>query len=232
MHGDTIGKTIMKFIVLVLSLSFLFMGCSPHITSLDREIEEHQDRWDRHWQWGASSNHWALLDRIVSVEDVHDRIRLVGAIKGKLWKSPKQQLADYGDDNVFDQRMSFVRSCASRLTGDKHFNPEALVAGWKLNASWLDDLENLMDLTEQVWNGGEEDVQAPQGTRNLWNLAFKVRREYELYFKYTFACCVDTYRHLPESARPAFVEQIKRDFFHRRGMKYVDMNDFPPAFRK
>ena len=222
----------MKMFTLGLLALCLMIGCSPRVPTLDEEIEAHQDVWDKHWKLGASSNHWALLDRIVSVEDVHERIRLVRAIRGKLWKSPVRMLADCGNGNVVDQRMSFACSCASRLTGDKCNNPEALVAGWRLNASWLDDLEKLEELTEQVWNGGEEDTRVPQTVRDVWNLAFKVRREYELYFKYTFACCVDTYRKLPGSVRPAFVEQIKRDFFHRKGMAFVDLNEFPPEFRK
>ena len=57
-----------------------------------------------------------------------------------------------------------------------------------------------------------------------------VRWKYECYFTCMFANCIDTYRRLPESARPAFADQIRRDFFGRRGMSFVDMKPFPPAF--
>ena len=53
-----------------------------------------------------------------------------------------------------------------------------------------------------------------------------------MYFKYHFADDVFvSYRLLPEANRPAFVEQIKRDFFHRPEMKFVDRTRLPEAFR-
>lgn len=47
-----------------------------------------------------------------------------------------------------------------------------------------------------------------------------------------FATCVyASYEDLPESMRPAFVEQIKQDFFSRKGMMYVKKEDLPKALQ-
>ena len=96
---------------------------------------------------------------------------------------------------------------------------------------WLDDMEHLILLTEEDWHEGKYDKHASQREKDTWNFAALIRRNYELYFKYSFSVR-GTYDRLPESFRPIFVEQIKRDFFGRGGMKYVDLDEFPPEFRK
>lgn len=222
----------MKILFTLVLALFVASGCTPRTTTLEDEVASHPDVWARHWQWGASSNHWALLDRVVAVDDVQRRIRLVTALRNRLRRTPEEMLADCGNLNVFDQRIHFARSCAERVEG-KDKDPTALATSWKLEASWIDDVERLMELTEKDWyNERGKKWDAPLRDREIRAFSAHIRRLYELFFEKTFSSCVGTYNRLPESARPAFVEQIKRDFFHRRGMKYVDMNDFPPAFRK
>lgn len=218
----------MKMFAYVLFVLCMVVGCYPRAPTLAEEVASHPDSWDRHWLRGASSNHWALLERVVSVEDVQERIRLVTELKERLGSTPEQMLADCKNLKLYvvKQRIHFAGSCAWRLTGSKGDDPAALFAGWRICASWLDDIERLIELTEKIWNGGKcakgRDAQA--GDVEMQRLAYWVRREYELFFKYNINF-VDTYRRLPESARPAFVEQIKRDFFHRPGMKLVDGPD-------
>ena len=221
----------MKMFTLGLLALCLMIGCSPHVPTLDEEIANQPDEWGMGWQIGASSNNWALLDRVVAVEDVQERIRLVSALREHFRHPPEQLLADCGKgtvfrNNAFRMRIAFASSCADRLIRDRNSDPAALFAGWRLMALWLDDLELLIELTEKDWNGGkyggEWDV--PPRTEEIREIAFLARRKYEMYFKYSINFAY-TYRKLPESVRPAFVEQIKRDFFHRPGMKLVDGPD-------
>ena len=208
----------------------IVVGCSPRGTTLDEEIARLPDVWGAGRRQGVASNSWILLDRVLSVPNVRERIRLVAALQSHFRYSPERILAECGKDHAFSARLGFVRECAYRLTDDGGNVPEVLVAAWRLEAHWLYDLERLIDLTEEVWNDGKYDGGASQEVRDMWGLAVNVRWMYELYFKNTFSSCVGVYRRLPESARPAFADQIRRDFFGRRGMSFVDMKPFPPAF--
>ena len=190
----------MKMFTLGLLALCLMIGCSPHVPTLDEEIANQPDEWGMGWQIGASSNNWALLARVVAVEDVQERIRLVTALQAHFRHPPEQLLADCGKgtvfrNNAFRMRIAFASSCADRLIRDRNSDPAALFAGWRLEALWLDDLERL--------------------------IARLARDKYRHYFTYNIDFG-STYRELPESARPAFAAQIKRDFFHRPGMKYVN----------
>ena len=71
----------MKMFTLGLLALCLVIGCSPHVPTLDEEIANQPDEWGMGWQIGASSNNWALLARVVAVEDVQERIRLVSALR-------------------------------------------------------------------------------------------------------------------------------------------------------
>ena len=219
----------MKMFTLGLLALCLVIGCSPHVPTLDEEIANQPDEWGMGWQFGASSNNWALLARVVAVEDVQERIRLVTALQAHFRHPPEQLLADCGKgtvfrNNAFRMRIAFASSCADRLIRDRNSDPAALFAGWRLRALWLDDLERLIELTEQEWNGGKgcpPEWNEPPNKAEIRMIALVVRGIYKHYFTYDINFAY-TYRELPESVRPAFVEQIKRDFFNRPGMKYVD----------
>ena len=219
----------MKMFTLGLLALCLMIGCSPHVPTLDEEIANQPDEWGMGWQIGASSNNWALLARVVAVEDVQERIRLVTALQAHFRHPPEQLLADCGKgtvfrNNAFRMRIAFASSCADRLIRDRNSDPAALFAGWRLRALWLDDLERLIELTEQEWNVGKgcpPEWNEPPNNAQIRMIALVVRGIYKHYFTYDINFAY-TYRELPESVRPAFVEQIKRDFFNRPGMKYVD----------
>ena len=218
----------MKMFTLGLLALCLMIGCSPHVPTLDEEIANQPDEWGMGWQIGASSNNWALLARVVAVEDVQERIRLVTALQAHFRHPPEQLLADCGKgtvfrNNAFRMRIAFASSCADRLIRDRNSDPAALFAGWRLEALWLDDLERLIELTEKDWTGGKyipEWDESPRVTE-IRTIARLARDKYRHYFTYNIDFG-STYRELPESARPAFAAQIKRDFFHRPGMKYVN----------
>ena len=218
----------MKMFTLGLLALCLMIGCSPHVPTLDEEIANQPDEWGMGWQIGASSNNWALLARVVAVEDVQERIRLVTTLQAHFRHPPEQLLADCGKgtvfrNNAFRMRIAFASSCADRLIRDRNSDPAALFAGWRLEALWLDDLERLIELTEKDWNGGKyipEWDESPRVTE-IRTIARLARDKYRHYFTYNIDFG-STYRELPESARPAFAAQIKRDFFHRPGMKYVN----------
>ena len=63
MERDPIEEFAIKMFAFALFAICLMVGCSPNLPTLDEEVASHPDTWDRHWQWGASSNHWALLER-------------------------------------------------------------------------------------------------------------------------------------------------------------------------
>ena len=218
----------MKMFTLGLLALCLMIGCSPHVPTLDEEIANQPDEWGMGWQIGASSNNWALLARVVAVEDVQERIRLVTALQAHFRHPPEQLLADCGKgtvfrNNAFRMRIAFASSCADRLIRDRNSDPAALFAGWRLEALWLDDLERLIELTEKDWNGGKyipEWDESPRVTE-IRTIARLARDKYRHYFTYNIDLG-STYRELPESTRPAFAAQITRDFFHRPGMKYVN----------
>ena len=135
----------MKMFTLGLLALCLMIGCSPHVPTLDEEIANQPDEWGMGWQIGASSNNWALLARVVAVEDVQERIRLVTALQAHFRHPPEQLLADCGKgtvfrNNAFRMRIAFASSCADRLIRDRNSDPAALFAGWRLEALWLDDL--------------------------------------------------------------------------------------------
>ncbi len=219
----------MKTFTFGLLVFCLVVGCSPRVLTLDEEIASQPDEWSVDYRSGASSNNWALLDRVVAAEDVHERIRLVSALREHFRHPPERLLADCGKGTVFrndafSKRLDFARSCASRLINDRNASPVALFAGWRLRALWLDDLERLIELTEQEWNGGKgcpPEWNEPPNKAEIRMIALVVRGIYKHYFTYDINFAY-TYRKLPESVRSAFVEQIKRDFFNRPGMKYVD----------
>ncbi len=203
-------------------------GCSPRVPTLDEEIANQPDEWSMDYRSGAYSNNCALLARVVAVEDVQERIRLVTALQAHFRHPPERLLADCGKGTVFrndafHKRICFASSCASRLISDRSADPAALFAGWRLRALWLDDLERLIELTEKEWNDGKyiPKWDDPQRLTEIRGIALQVRDIYKHYFTYSINFGT-TYRELPKSARPAFVEQIKRDFFHRPGMKYID----------
>ncbi len=219
----------MKMFALGLLALCFAVGCSPHVPTLDEEVANQPDEWSMDYRSGAYSNNCALLDRVMAVEDVHERIRLVTALQTHFRHPPERLLADCGKGTVFrndafHKRISFAGSCASRLTRDRSADPAALFAGWRLRTLWLDDLERLIKLTEKEWNGGKcstPEWDEPPSKAEIRMIALQARSIYKNYFTYSIDF-VSTYRKLPKSDRPAFVAQIKRDFFHRPGMKYID----------
>ncbi|MGN0846665.1 MAG: hypothetical protein ACI4RA_04690 [Kiritimatiellia bacterium] len=210
----------------------LAAGCSPRTPTLEDEIAALPVEWTGFKTLGASSNNWAMLDRVMAVGDAGERVRLVKALYVHMRSTPEEILAKDRDNlYVFGEKTHFAGSCAGRLISDTNAYPSAAFEGWRLEALWLDDLERLIDLTEADWNGGKYDSFAPQRAKDAWGFAARVRRKYELYFRYSFGE-YGTYKRLPEELRPAFVEQFRRDFFHRRGVSLADLSEFPPAFRE
>lgn len=94
-----------------------------------------------------------------------------------------------------------------------------------------DDLERLSDMTEKAWNNGAYDRHASMAEKKTWEFASQVRQVYDRYFKYGFDPR-GTYGRLPEPTRRNFTEQVRRDFFNRKGMSLVDRESFPPAFKE
>ncbi len=91
----------MKMFALGLLVLCLAAGCSPQVPTLDEEIANQPDEWSMDCRSGAYSNNCALLDRVMAVEDVQERIRLVTALQAHFRHSPERLLADCGKGTVF-----------------------------------------------------------------------------------------------------------------------------------
>ena len=204
-----------------IGLLLVMVGCGSGGTSLEREINELPDQWSAEWKSGASSNNYAMLSRVISLTNVQERIRLTCALRRHFWKSPEwyvsRRLGIHGED----ARLLFMDGCASRLIFGDNVTAESVLAGWKMRAEILDDLERIMELS--AGDVGGADIEKS-------NFAYRVRRKYELFFSHRLSDCIGSYNALPSECRPSFVEQIKRDFFGRKGMEKVDIHSLPKAF--
>ena len=148
----------------------LVVGCSPRVPTLDEEIARQPDEWSLSPEFGASSNNWALLDRVLAIENVWERIRLVSALQTHFRHASKQIPANSRNLNTFNARLMFMLACSSRLADRANGSQVALTAAWRLKARWLDDLERLVDQTEEVWNNGRYARGASQEIREMWGL--------------------------------------------------------------
>ena len=220
---------------MIACLAMLFCvvcGCRQDEKSLEDEIVALPDEWGMDVKEGATSNNFEMLSRVMAEANVSERIRLARLARGHFWHRPEWFVTNNVNPYHERLRFSFVCNCASRLISGKNATPETIIAGWKMDAEYLDDIEKLCELTDASLNVWQRTGKVTEGDSTKWRFANLVHREYEQYFKYQFSACVSSYENLPSSCRPAFVEQIKRDFFHRKGMALVGLNEFPPEFRK
>ena len=99
----------MKMFTLGLLAISLVVGCSPRKVSLDEEISELPVAWSGFKTIGASSNNWALLDRVSAVEDDNEKIRLVIKLRNRLRSRPEEILANdrKGNHYIFNEKMRF-----------------------------------------------------------------------------------------------------------------------------
>ena len=101
-----------------------------------------------------------------------------------------------------------------------------------MEAELLNDLESLIGLTERDWNKGKHPGRMSRQLRRRYNYAYRVRHRYMIYFKFNLPSCIGSYHRLPASHRDVFLQQIRADFFGRRGIEHVDWKHFPAPFQR
>lgn len=220
------------FMVFFLLSGPFFSGCRRVTSDLDAEIAAlPRDTWTALSHMGASSNNYEILNRVSAVPDVQERIRLVRVLRDHFRRSPEWMVTNGLCSNWHceQQRRWFLGCCDSRLAEGTNVTAAAIRASWRMKSEYLDDLEKMIELAEDARNDGAhwKSVRENQMIR----IARDLRWEYERYFRYQFGVLGD-YQRLPPADRPAFVDQIKRDFFGRKGMVFVDKEDIPEAFKK
>lgn len=192
------------------------------------EIKSLPDRWGGDWRTGASSNNYAMLSRVAAFPDVHQRIALVRALRDHFRKPHKWYAVDgRGKDGAYD-RLQFLDMCAGCLVHDRNATADAVMAGWRMRSENLDDLERILRSIDGQGGGGQ-DAWCADGTR--LNFAHRLRRRYAMFFADRLYDCACSYRNLPPERQTDFVEQVKRDFFGRRGMKNFRVGSLPEPFR-
>ena len=217
-------KFIAGAVFVLLHLAFVG-GCAPDAQTLDMEISETPDSWGPHYRTGPSTNIFSLLDRVMSVNDPRERIRLSRSMRSKFWHEPEWFVERLEDRFMETQRFLLMGRSSANLIFGTNATPETVFAGWRIESELLDDLERITALTGPEW---VEEKESERAKRRFF--ASQVRRRYEHYFMFKLPGCTASYNHLPLEQRPAFVEQVKRDFFGRKGMEKVDVHSLPKAF--
>lgn len=207
-------------------------GCRQEGKSLEDEIVALPDEWGMDIREGATSNNFEMLSRVMAVSNVSERIRLARLAREHFWHRPEWFVTNSVNPYHERLRFSFVYNCSSRLIFGKNATPETIIAGWRMDAENLNDIEKMCELTDAALNGERRTGKATDAESVKRHFSNLVHRDYDQYFRCQFDSCVSSFKTLPPSYRPAFVEQIKRDFFHRKGMALVDLSVFPPEFRK
>ena len=221
-------------------------GCSRPEPTLDEAIDALSDDWGERYKIGTSySNNYAVLNRVIAVTNAEERIRLAWKLYGHFRRSPEWCVGHRDGGLKKEHRLDFLCSCARKLRTSPNSTPEMIVEGWKMDAETIRDLAEILRLTEPEWpDRGKNSHEAKEFTRceefmrRLWkhrrrmysNLtpgqaseieyALDVRTRWYNYFRYRLT--VDhEYHSLPDKMKPAFIEQLKRDFF-----VYSDVTNF------
>lgn len=228
----------MKYIMATLLILIgCFLGSCSKSTpppTIEEEIAALPDVWISPQSTSITSNNWNMLNHISSLSNEVDRIRLFRLLFSRFDHAPEWYLNNPEEMSGwrFADRLCFMRVCISRLAHNKMSSPHAILAGWELARDLELKLDAFKLATKPFFEVDRSEWNIPDLERKRREFALEIRDKDEKYFKYQFAGNVYvSYKHLPEEYRPTFVEQIKRDFFHRPEMKFVDKNRLPAPFR-
>ena len=214
-------------------------GCSRPEPMLDDEIDALSDDWGDPYRSGTScSNKYTVLMRVIAVTNVEERIRLAWKLYGHFRRTPEWCVEHQdGGGSEKKRRPRFLYSCAMELRTSPSSTAETIIEGRKMDAETIRDLAQVLRLTEPEWpDRGQNSHEAKEFTRyeefmrrlkkhrrkmysNLVpeqrseiDYAIDVRARWYNYFRYNLMLSGDYYR-LPDKMKPAFLEQLKRDFF-------------------
>ena len=205
----------------------------------------------------SSTNNYAMLNRVIALTNVKERIRLTWKLYNHFRRPPEWYVEhrEGGFGNRY--RHDFFGNCASKLMCGTNATSETIIEGWKMEAETIRDQVKLISLTGPEWQErmqkryeAKETARYADFKRRLKEhgcgvysylsqkeapeigYARDVRWRFKRYFAYEFTGDA-SYRKLPDDMKPAFIEQMKRDFFI-----YSDVTNaftwktFPPELKK
>ena len=233
-------------------------ACSRPEPTLDEAIDALSDDWGERYKIGASySNNYAVLKRVIAVTNVAERIRLAWKLYGHFRRSPEWCVEHLDGGMKKEHRLKFLTSCSFELGTSPNSTPETIIEGRKMDAETIRDLSEILRLTEPEWpDRGQKRHEAKEFTRfegfmkrlkehrrkmcsNLTprqtsqiEYAIDVRAQWYNYFRYGLTVNEDYYS-LSDKMKPAFIEQLKRDFFIYSDVTNAFMwKRFPPELKE
>ena len=259
-------------LLILICAACVLAGCSRQEPTLDEAIDALSDEWGPYsdklerlakeagttvLNRESSTNNYAMLNRVIAVTNVQERIRLTWKLYNHCRRTPEWYVEHREDRGRNHHRKIFLHNCAHELMMSPNATPETIVEGWKIKAAIVKDMEELMRLTGPEWQErmqkryeAKETARYADFKRRLKEhgcgvysylsqkeapeigYARDVRWRFKRYFAYEFTGDA-SYRKLPDDMKPAFIEQMKRDFFI-----YSDVTNaftwktFPPELKK
>ncbi len=186
---------------------------------------------------GIATNNYTVLNRVVALTNVKERIRLAWKLYNHFRHSPEWYVEHREGGLWKSNRHEFFGNCAYRLMWSTNATPETIIEGWKMEAETIRDQVELIRLTGPEWqarmqkiyeekeaaryaefrrrlkaHGGGPSSYLFNKTAPEIGYAQDVRQRYDNYFRRDFSVN-SSYRKLPDEMKPEFIEQLKRDFF-------------------
>ena len=224
--------------MILICAACVLAGCSRPEPTLDEAIDALTDDWGEGYKIGASySNNYAVLKRVIAVTNVDERIRLAWKLYGHFRRTPEWCVEHQDGGLKKEHRLNLLCRCARKLGISPNSTSETIIEGRKMDAEIIRDMVHILMLTEPEWpDCGQSSHEANGFTRYeefMWRLkkhrrqmysnltpgqrseieyANDVRAQWYNYFRYNLLVNEDYYR-IPDKMKPAFIEQLKRDFF-------------------
>lgn len=249
-------------------------GCArkEQVQTLDEAIDALPDEWGPYsdhveqvakkfgytvMNYASSTNNYAMLNRVIALTNVKERIRLTWKLYNHFRRTPEWYVEhrEGGFNNRY--RHDFFGNCASMLMCSTNATPETIIEGWKMEAETIRDQVQLIRQTGPEWQARmqkryeeKEAARYAEFKRRLKahgsgvsshlsqkeapeiGYARDVRWRLKRYFMYEFSGDA-YYRKLPDEMKPVFIEQMKRDFFiYSDVTNAFTWKDFPPELKK
>ncbi len=141
-------------------------GCSRPEPMLDEAIDALSDEWGPYsdklerlakeagttvLNRESSTNNYAMLNRVIAVTNVQERIRLTWKLYNHCRRTPEWYVEHREDRGRNHHRKIFLHNCAHELMMSPNATPATIVEGWKIKAAIVKDMEELMRLTGPEW---------------------------------------------------------------------------------
>ena len=251
----------------------IIMGCTrrEQVPTLDEAIDALPDEWgpysDRVEQvakkfgytvvnHASSTNNYAMLNRVIALTNVKERIRLTWKLYNHCRRTPEWYVEHLDGGYTKPYRLDFLGNCSWSLIAGTNITAETMMEGWKMEAETMRDLEAMIRLTGPEWqeNMRKRAVERDMAKVAEWRAEMKrhkcgvgslfhgpysdelifaedIRLRYNFYFR-SSSVGTTTYHRLPNDMKPAFLEFLKQNFYHCDGMTNVYMKGYPPELKE